>query len=112
MTSSSARYIKERTEEMGIIQRAKLQDDVGVNAAAQRVFDDVLVTVVLLLRCSSEAKDHVEQLSREKVFCCVLLCWLPVVAMTLVATALVCLHDASLIRICCGKWSRSGARRD
>jgi hypothetical protein len=51
MTSSSARYIKEQTEEMGIIQRAKLQDDVGVNAAAQRVFDDVLVTVVLLLRC-------------------------------------------------------------
>jgi hypothetical protein len=46
----------------------------------------------------SEAKDHVEQLSKSKE-CMVLCC----VATTLVATALVCLHDVSLMYICCGK---------
>jgi hypothetical protein len=41
----------------------------------------------------SEAKDHVKQLSKNKVYCCV-------IAVTLVATALVCLHGVSLMYAC------------
>jgi hypothetical protein len=53
----------------------------------------------------SEVKDHVEQLSMMKS---VLLSCLVI---ALVTTALVCLHDVSLMYACCGKclWIEGGA---
>jgi hypothetical protein len=58
----------------------------------------------------SEAKDQVEQLSMIKKVYFFFSCLLGCVAITLVATALVCLHDVSLMYACCGKCLWSGGR--